>query len=32
MAEKLNDVFAPLMTTSAFEDFVLHATTSATTP
>lgn len=32
MLEKSNAVFAPLMTTSAFEAFVLHAMTSATTP
>ena len=29
---KLSAIFAPLMTTSAFEAFVLHAMTSATTP
>ena len=32
MSEKFKAIFAPLMTTSALEAFVLEATTSATTP
>ena len=32
ISEKSNAIFVPLMTTSAFEAFVLHAMTSATTP